>query len=44
MVDGIKKQITAIENVISTGPSQIETLKKELEKLEKERCTNFGNV
>ena len=44
MVDGIKKQITAIENVISTGPSQIETLKKELEKLEKEKCTNFGNV
>ena len=35
MVDGIKKQITAIENVISTGPSQIETLKKELEKWEK---------
>ena len=44
MVDGIKKQITAIENVISTGPSQIEKLKKELEKLENERCANFGNV
>ena len=34
-IEGIKKQISEIENVISTGPSQIETLKKELEKWEK---------
>lgn len=34
-VEGIKKQISEIENIISTGPSQIETLKKELEKWEK---------
>jgi hypothetical protein len=34
-IDGIKKQISEIENIISTGPSQIETLKKELEKWEK---------
>ena len=40
-VDGIKKQIAEIENMISNGPSKIEMLKKELEKWEKERCTNF---
>lgn len=34
-IDGIKKQISEIENIISTGPSKIETLKKELEKWEK---------
>ena len=41
-VDSIKKQITEIENTISSGPSQIEMLKKELEKWESH--SNFGNV
>lgn len=41
-VDGIKKQIAEIENMISNGPSKIEMLKKELEKWESQ--SNFGNV
>lgn len=34
-IEAIKKQIAEIENIISNGPSQIVTLKKELEKWEK---------